>query len=122
MLTIEDLKRKTKEKRLTYEELYERSGVPVGTIKQIFCGRTPSPKYDTVCAIMRALGLDNDAPTPVPDYVRVYEALSDRNKVLAFAYMEGLLNSEGKEISEVVGTVVANYAITHKNIQKTEKK
>ena len=64
---------------------------------------------------MRVLGLDNDTHTPVPDYVRVYEALSDRNKVLAFAYMEGLLNSEGKEISEVVGTVVANYAITLEN-------
>jgi transcriptional regulator with XRE-family HTH domain len=102
MLTIEDLKRKTKEKGFTYEELYERSGVPVGTIKQIFCGRTPSPKYDTVCAIMRALDLDNETQAPIPDYVRVYEALSERGKVLALGYMEGLLESEGKDIKQII--------------------
>ena len=112
MLTIEDLKRKTKEKRLTYEELYERSGVPVGTIKQIFCGRTPSPKYDTVCAIMRALGLDNDTQAPVHGIVRMYEALTDNNKLLAIGYINGLLQSQGMEVAEIKALsaeIVNNY-------------
>ena len=102
MLTIDDLKRKTKENGLTYDELSARSGVPIGTIKQIFCGRTPSPKYDTVCAIMRALGLDNEEEKTVPEYVQVYEALSTHSQEVAMAYMLGLLAAEGKELNDVV--------------------
>lgn len=36
MLTILDLKRKTKEKGLTYEDLSQLSGVPKNSITQIF--------------------------------------------------------------------------------------
>lgn len=102
MLTIDDLKQKTKEKRLTYDRLSELSGIPIGSIKNLFSGRIPNPGYDTVCAIMRALGLDNDTPAPVPDVLKVYNALSDHSQVIAMAYMEGLLNAEGKELSDVI--------------------
>ena len=106
MLTIDDLKQKTKEKRLTYEQLSVLANVPIGTLKHLFSGRIPNPGYDTVCAIMRALGLDNDAP--VPDVLKVYNALSAHSQVIAMAYMEGLLNAEGKEISDVIFTKIGS--------------
>lgn len=54
---------------MTYEQLSEKSGIPLNTLKNIFRGKTAHPRIDTVQAIERALGLatqgkkQNDIPT-----------------------------------------------------------
>ena len=45
---------------MTYEQLSTKSGIPLNTLKNVFCGRTENPRIDTLQAIERALGL---APT-----------------------------------------------------------
>ena len=52
--TVEQAK---KELKITYEQLSQRSGVPLSTIYDIFRGVTSSPRIDTMQAIERALGL-----------------------------------------------------------------
>ena len=45
-----------KEKGITIEDLSERSGVPLSTLKKICAGITTNPNIETVKAIVRALG------------------------------------------------------------------
>jgi len=44
-----------KQRGMTIEELSERSGIPVSTLKKISAGITTNPSLDTVKAIARAL-------------------------------------------------------------------
>ena len=48
MMTVEEMKNKKKEMGLTYGQIAERSGVPLGTVQKIFSGDTVSPRYDTL--------------------------------------------------------------------------
>ncbi|HIV64396.1 MAG TPA: helix-turn-helix transcriptional regulator [Firmicutes bacterium] len=57
MTTPSELKKLTKQKKMTYQKLSEISGVPLGTIKNIFSGLTPTPRLDTIQKIERALGI-----------------------------------------------------------------
>ena len=56
-MDIARLKQAKKELKITYEQLSQRSGIPLSTIYDIFRGVTSSPRIDTVQAIERALGL-----------------------------------------------------------------
>ena len=60
MLNVERLKKAKKEKKLSYDELAELTGLSRSTITNIFCGYIDLPRHETVQAIERALGL---APT-----------------------------------------------------------
>lgn len=54
-----NLWRKTKKERgMTYKDISQRSGLPVGTIKNIFAGYTPDPRESTIRAIELALGVE----------------------------------------------------------------
>ncbi len=54
-----DLWKKTKrERNMTYQDISERSGIPLGTIKNIFAGYTPDPRESTIIAIEQALGVE----------------------------------------------------------------
>jgi len=54
-----ELWRKTKrERKMTYADISEQSGLPIGTIKNIFAGYTPDPRQSTILAIEKALGIE----------------------------------------------------------------
>ena len=54
-----NLWRKTKHERgMTYQDISDRSGIPLGTIKNIFAGYTPDPRESTIKAIEQALGVE----------------------------------------------------------------
>ncbi len=56
-----ELWRKTKKERgMTYQDIAELSGMPLGTIKNIFAGYTPDPRESTIKAIERALGVETN--------------------------------------------------------------
>lgn len=50
-------KKAKKEQKLNYEDIARLSGVPITTVKNVFCGYTATPRIDTVEAIERALGI-----------------------------------------------------------------
>lgn len=56
-----ELWRKTKRERgITYQNISDHSGIPLGTIKNIFAGYTPDPRESTIKAIERALGVETN--------------------------------------------------------------
>lgn len=59
-MDIEQLKKVMKEKGITQIELAKLSGVPLQTLRYIFSGRTPNPRIDTMQAIEKALGLNQE--------------------------------------------------------------
>lgn len=82
---IEALKLVAKNKNITYEKLAELSEIPISTLKKIFSGKTTNPRLDTIQAIERALGLDEEPKNSVqiPDkYKDIMVALNDGDKNL----------------------------------------
>lgn len=59
-MNIEELKKKKKELKMTFEELSKKTDIAVSTLKEIFRGATKSPRIDTMEAIERALDISND--------------------------------------------------------------
>ena len=53
--------------KFTYEDISNLSGIPTATIRKIFSGDTPDPRFDTVAKLVSAMGgsmneiLDNKA-------------------------------------------------------------
>lgn len=60
-MTIEEMRAKKREFGYTYEQIAERSGVPLGTVQKIFGGVTTSPRYDTLAALESVFALSDDA-------------------------------------------------------------
>lgn len=50
---MQNLKDETK---MSYQDIADKSGIPVSTVKRIFSGQTPDPGYTSVLAIMEAMG------------------------------------------------------------------
>lgn len=59
-MTVQEIKTYLKEKKITYEELAEKTGLSISTIKKIFSGISKFPRVDTMEAIERALGLSSE--------------------------------------------------------------
>lgn len=61
MYDLELWKVRKKELRLTLDDIAERTGISISTVKDIFRGATYAPRVDTVQAIESVLGIsDND--------------------------------------------------------------
>ena len=60
-MEIQEIKKYMKSNHITYEQLAQRSGLSISTIKKIFSGIAQYPRIDTMQAIEKALGL-NTAP------------------------------------------------------------
>lgn len=50
-MTIEEMKKKKREKGYTYAQISKLSGVPLGTVQKIFGGETENPRYETILAL-----------------------------------------------------------------------
>lgn len=84
------------ETKMTYQDIADKSGVPISTVKRIFSGRTPDPGVTTVIAIVEAMGgtADDIQSTPLNDgelispksiehLCTVYErSLRDKNRLI----------------------------------------
>ena len=86
-MNIELWKKRKKELKMTHDELAEKSGVSRRTIAGIFSGNPDwcSPTLNTIQAIERALGLDEEPKNSVqiPDkYKDIMVALNDGDKNL----------------------------------------
>lgn len=55
-MTIDQMIRRKEELGLTYEQIAQRSGVPVGTVQKVLGKITKSPRYDTIGALEKVLG------------------------------------------------------------------
>lgn len=98
-MDIERLKKRKKELGWTLDEIAEKSGISRRTVSRLFSGNPdyPSPTYNTVQAIERALGLSEDGykdtmpfeVTPIEEEViQTFRALSDEDKQLFLILMK----------------------------------
>lgn len=97
---IQYLKAFLKENNITYEQLSELSGIPLNTLKNVFRGKTQNPRIDTMQAIERALGLDNEIPT-IPDYTP-----SEEEKQI-FEMIMSMTEEEVEELSNFVDYILS---------------
>lgn len=56
-MTVEQVKAYIKKNKITYQKLSEKSGIPIGTLKNIFSKCEINPRIDTMQAIEEALGI-----------------------------------------------------------------
>ena len=81
---------------MTYEELSQKSGIPLRTLENIFHGITKNPRIDTMQAIETALGL-----TATQE-----QTLSVEEKQLVSLIAE-LTDDEVKELSNYVDYIIS---------------
>ena len=56
-MQVAELKSYLKKNKITYEELAQKTGLSISTIKKVFAGISQYPRLDTMQAIEDALGL-----------------------------------------------------------------
>lgn len=76
MSYLDKWKKIKKEKKLTISDIAELSGLPKGSVQNIFAGYVPNPRIDTVRAIEKALGIsdgwtDEERAQGVVDAVKI---------------------------------------------------
>ncbi|WP_026496502.1 Uma2 family endonuclease [Butyrivibrio sp. WCD3002] len=74
-MTIDQMIRRKEELGLTYEQIAQRSGVPVGTVQKVLGKITKSPRYDTISALEKVLGATGEFT------IEDYYALPDDQRV-----------------------------------------
>lgn len=93
--TVQSLKVKLKSMGMTYEQLSTKSGIPLNTLKNVFCGRTENPRIDTLQAIERALGItsftDEERALGLSDSHLIALSDEDRELINLFAEAEETL-------------------------------
>lgn len=98
-----------REKKISIDDLSEKSGVPKGTLSKITAGITTSPTLDTVKAIARALGcrlddLDDETitkntPSDLSEEARKIARSYDKMPPHGKGAVRAILNYEEKELS-----------------------
>ena len=86
-MNIKDLKQYIKLHKIKYQEISDKSGIPVGTLRNIFSNANIDPRYGTIEKIETALGI-NDRLTLAQNYysdeeqnvIKQYRNLSERDK------------------------------------------
>lgn len=84
-MDIEYLKKIKKQKKMTLDEISEKSGIPKRTIEDIFRGATKHPRIDTLQAIEKALGIEktpSDETEGAQEWMQLYYALTEENRTL----------------------------------------
>lgn len=108
MKKMQELKDETK---MTYQDIADKSGVPISTVKWIFSGQTPDPGYTSVLAIMEAMGgsvedLKKDAPVQ-----QNTETVSSQNIELLRSVYEHTIADKNKLIKALLIIVLSMMAI-----------
>ena len=98
-MTIQEIKAFMKQKKITYQSLSEESGIALNTLKNIFRGKTANPRIDTMQAIERALGIENEKTPPGRE-------LTDGEKEL-FELITQLTEDEIDELSNFVDFIIS---------------
>ena len=101
MLSISEIKEYMKRNNITYQELSDRSGIPLNTLKNLFRGKTKNPRIDTVKPIEKALGLSADENEPTFD-----RTPTEEERQLLDMIMQ-LTDEETEELSNFVDFILS---------------
>ena len=110
-MSIAEIKAYIQANGITYPELSEMSGIPLNTLRNIFSGRTPTPRVDTMQAIVEALGLrDPVKMVPAQEFADAHIA-----KIKAFMKENGITYDELSEKSGIPVSTL-NYIFTGRTV------
>ena len=115
-MNLELWKKRKKELKLKYEDVSAQSGVPLTTVKYIFCGYVTAPRIDTVEAIEKVLGIKSEIAITIPETVtKLTEQLKAHvtNAVKTLDLLDGKLNTP---------ETVANNTLVGKSIKTLRKR
>ena len=112
-MDIQSTKSYLKSNKITYEQLSERSGIPLNTLKNIFSGRTPNPRIDTMQAIEEALELNRpmqftEKEKALGVVTEYKEKLSEDEMELLEAY-RAIKGEKGEKAAHAIKTMVELY-------------
>ncbi len=97
-MDLEYWKKTKKAKKMTIADIAEKSGIPKGTVQNIFAGYVPTPRIDTVQAIEHALGLDEKKP--------LADEIADQVEELNIKDYQNLSEDEKRKIAEIFNATV----------------
>ncbi len=97
-MDIEGLKQLKKEQKMTLQQISDLSGIPKRTVDDIFSGKTKNPRIDTMQAIERALGIEQEK-TPSDE-------LSEGEKQL-IELVKQLTDEEAEELSNYIDFIIS---------------
>ena len=89
-MDIEYLKKVKKEKKMTLQDISDRSGIPKRTVDGIFSGKTKNPRIDTMQAIEKALGIEKTPPEETEgaqEWMQLYYSFNEENRVLLVKFI-----------------------------------
>ena len=112
-MEIQATKAYLKANKITYEQLSERSGIPLNTLKNIFSGRTLNPRIDTIQAIEAALELNRLNEWTAEDrkngIISAYrEKLSPDEIELLGAY-RAIKDEKGDKAAHAIKTIIKTF-------------
>jgi transcriptional regulator with XRE-family HTH domain len=99
-MSIQEVKAYMKAHNITYQELCDRSGIPLNTLKNIFRGKTLHPRTDTWDAILNALGLSNEEPEYTDDEKKLFDLimqLTDEEVAELSVFVDYILSKRQKK-------------------------
>lgn len=96
-MDVQEIKAYMKSKKITYDELSDKSGLSISTIKKIFSGISQYPRIDTIQAIEKALGISQEETAPT--YTEEQRQLFDLIKQLT--------DDEVAELSNFVDFIIS---------------
>ena len=99
------------ETKMTYQDIADKSGVPISTVKRIFSGRTPDPGVTTVIAIVEAMGGTADDIKSDPSDSDDGEYISPKSIEQLCAVYERSLRDKNRLIKAQFITIVAMIAV-----------
>ena len=79
-------------RKLTYQQLSDLSGVPIGTINRIMAGQTDNPSFQTVCDIVMAMDGSLDELVGIKE--ETHQEKKTANKEIIHLYESMLANKE----------------------------
>jgi transcriptional regulator with XRE-family HTH domain len=97
-MEIQEIKKYMKDNRITYNDLADMTGLSISTLKKIFCGVSQYPRIDTMQAIERALGLEQEK-TPSDE-------LSEGEKQL-IELIKQMTDEEATELSNYIDFIIS---------------
>lgn len=99
------------ETKMSYQDIADKSGVPISTVKRIFSGRTPDPGVTTVIAIVEAMGGTADDIQSTPSDSDSSEYISSKSIEQLCAVYERSLRDKNRLIKAQFITIVAMIAV-----------
>ena len=97
-MDIELYKKTLKTKKMTYEDLANKTGISLGAIKRIMAGIAKYPRIDTIEAIEQALGLTSEATLPkeVLSLIELIATLSDEECEEVSRFIDYVISKRNK--------------------------